>query len=287
LPISAVAPDAHQVLTAPRPPVPTGADIFDRVRKPPQQRRITEAAGGQAGQDDVLSNVARDYIVVKTATGETTSNAGPSESSQPHARTVSPVKIGPRAAPQKQWEPGPLLSKYGISAEEAMYPRDAFRVGVAHLDAEATLMVGGISPTAAQAHPAAENPASSSSTPHFSIKQRNPGVDNGPEPPAFATSADVLRPMAPSKPQAPRAGASLSHSARLPSKGRWNANAHDNMGPGSHAARRLAATKRGRTLHVNSGTGPGVWASTPTTQNLASPRLPPLKAHRNAVIHTS
>eukprot|EP01043_Picozoa_sp_COSAG02_P031475 COSAG02_NODE_2056_length_9981_cov_99.588194_6_plen_311_part_00 len=288
LPISAVAPDAHQILATPRPPAPTGAEIFDRVRNPLQQERATEAAVTQARQEAVLSNVARDYFAVIAPSSETTSSAAPTELLQARARKpVSPIKIGPRAAPQKQWEPGPVLSKYGISAEEAMHPRDAFRVDVAHLDAEATLVIGGISSEALQAPPAAGNSASRASTPQFTIKQRNLGVDMDLEASALATSVEALRPMAPPKPQAPRAGGSLSHSARLPNRGRWNANAQHNMGPGSHAARRLAATKRGRTLHVNSGVRSGAWAGPPTTPHVVSPRLPPLKAYKNAVTHTS
>ena len=289
LPISVIAPDAHQVLATPRPPAPTGAEIYDRVRNPPPQERATEEAVRQVRQDAVLSNVARDYFAVTPPTGEMTTIAAPTESLQPRARRpVSPVQIGPRAAPEKQWDPGPVLSMYGISAEEAMHPRNTFRVGVAHLNAEATLLVGGISPKGLQALPAAENSASRSSTPQFTIKQRNLGVDMGFEASALATSVEALRPMAPPKPQDARAGGgTLSHSARLPNRGRWNANAQHNTGPGSHAARRLAATKRGRTLHVNSDVGSGVWAGPLTTQYVASPRLPPLKAHRNTVIHTS
>ena len=207
---------------------------------------------------------------------------------------MSPLRVGPRAEPKDQWEPGPLLEKYGITEEEALHPKDALRVNVAHLNADATLMVGGHSPKALQTEPSTESlnsrgwsGGSRSSTPTFAIKQRGEGVFDQGNP----VPEGVLRPMVPSQPQAPRIG-SKTATARIARTGRWNTQATSYRGPGSHAAQRLAQTKRGRmplqTLqgHPPLGMSPaGVNRGRPNytppsiapAQAVASPRLPPIR----------
>jgi hypothetical protein len=313
LAIDAVAPDAHEVLATPRPLPPTGADMFGSARTPRGQTRPGQRGSGDVPEHVVVSNVARDYIAVKAATGETRATAAlpevpalppsPAPPLQPRVqKPMSPLRLGPRPEPLKQWEPGPLLDKYGITQDEALHPREAFRVTVAHLDADATLMVGGVSPKALHAEPSTESLVSRSSTPTFAIKQRiansaaaagnGVGPDEDPAHPdslSTSMSADVLRPMVPSKPQAPRTGAYSSRiPARLPNSGRWNAQAHNNTGPGSHAAHRLAATRRGRVLRGIGAVGPtGAGMSSihapptvlPAQAAMASPRLPSLRRH--------
>ena len=298
LPISVVAPDAHGVLAAPRAPVLTGSEIFARVRT---SRTPGGTARGGVPENVVISSVARDYIAVKSATGELVSAPSPPESPLPGPnqmprKPMSPVRVGTRPEPAKQWEPGPLLEKYGITEEEALYPKDTLRVSVAHLDADATLMVGGVSPQPPQTEPSSESLAggwSRSSTPNFAIKQRGGGIF-GPDNPVLE---GVLRPMVPSQPQAPRIGSNPT-TARIARTGRWNVQATSYRGPGSHAAQRLAQTKRGRmplqTLqgHPPLGISPaGVNRARPNYPNtpprmvstklptsaVSSPRLPPIR----------
>ena len=229
----------------------------------------------------MLSIVARDFAATTVKTrfiAARPENVPLSHSAfQGVATPLSPIRLGfPPEEPRMQWEPAPL-SKYGLAVEEAVHPRVA------------TLVVDGVSPKASQSCSASESLASSSSTLQFAVKQRNTGVDVWSEPSALTTSAEILRQMAPAKPQAPRTGATLSRTSRLTNRGRWNAHAQNLTGPGSHAVHMLAATKRGRTLRSDRGVESAVWVAPSTRWDAtSSPRLPPLeRPHKNVVAHTS
>ena len=206
----------------------------------------TRRAAPQVDSDVVVANVARDYFAIKVPTSRTPpASPEPEPEPEPRPGVATRQPLAPRPAPGSQgignapWEPAPLLERYGITEEEAYHhPKaPAIKVVVAHLDAEATLMVGGVGKGGSS--PSAR---SRSTTPTFAIRQRSLSAREAAAAVPAVPAVPRARPIQPARPPARRA-----HTARLPGSGgsRWNASALSYSGPGSHAAAAATRVKRG------------------------------------------